>query len=286
MKRTSYIILGVLLGGLLLMSGTIFYMSKHGLNRDDYELYFTEAPKTFPLPECKVLKLLAPRADRNRNGDAERIKEASFIEIPLEICPTDSSASGSISFAADLEPFVSITSAEDTVTVSFAFPLEKLDKKFARTFWLSVNSKTGMTLSVPPGVQSIVSNMYDQKSTIRGFERDSLSLSFRHIYGPVVIENSLFRSLHIQSGNNWHFKSGSAEKMHLNLDYIGNWTVNTDSFHIDTEYLSGSRSAYCTLQKNECRQMLWTPLAKEAALNVKLESGGKIELTDKPKPTE
>ncbi|AVM52832.1 hypothetical protein JN06_02541 [Bacteroides zoogleoformans] len=285
MKRTSYIILGVLLGGLLLMSGTIFYISKYGLSRDDYELYFTEAPKTFPLPECKVLKIFVPRKNHTMNDDV-KIKEASFAGIPLEISPAHSSASGSISFAADLKPFVSITSVEDTVTVSFAFPPEKLDKKFADRHWLSVNSQTGMTLSVPSGVQHIVSNTYDQKTTFRGFECDSLSLSFSRSYGPIVIEKSHFRSLHIQSGNNWHFKSGSAENIYLNLDAIGNWAVNTESFCIDTEYLSGSHNSYCTLQKNECRQMLWTPLTQKATLNVELKAGGKVQLIDKPQPTE
>lgn len=70
MKRTSYIILGMLFGGLLLMSGAIFYMSKHGVDSADCELYFTGPQKTFPLPECKVL-LVAPRADRTMDGDVD-----------------------------------------------------------------------------------------------------------------------------------------------------------------------------------------------------------------------
>ena len=288
MKRTSYIILGMLLGGLLLMSGAIFYMSKHGLDSADCELYFTGPQKTFPLPECKVLKLVAPRADRTIDGDVDvkRIKEASFVGVPLEVRPADPLASGGISFAADLEPFVSITSTGDTVTIAFAFPSEKLDKRLAGAHWLGVNSQNGMTLSVSSGVQGIVSGMYDQRTTIRGFERDSLSLSFRHIYHPVVIEESHFRSLHILSGNNWLLNSGSAEKVYFDLDEIGSFTVNADSFCIDTEYLRGSNDFRYTLQKNECRQMFWIPLTEEATLNVKLEAEGKIELSGRPEPAE
>ena len=66
--------------------------------------------------------------------------------------------------------------------------------------------------------------------------------------------------------------------LYLNLDEIADWDVNTGSFHIDTEHLSGSRYHRCLLQKNECRRVFWTPLKDDASLSVELKQAVKIEV--------
>ncbi len=282
MKRTSYIILGVLLGGLLLMSGIILYMSKHGADMENNQLYFTGARKTLPLPECKVLRLERPTEVYTTYKGVEQTKDVSFAEVPLEVRPADPHASGSFSLAADLEPFMTIKSSGDTVTISFTFPREKLDEAFADARWLNLISEVGMELALSSGVQSVISEAYDQKTTFTGFERDSLSLSFENVFAPVAIEESNFRSLHIQSGRRFLFNSGSIQHLHLCLDEVDYWNVNTDSCRIDTEYLSGSRNLQCTLQQNECKQVFWKPLAENITLNVALSSEAKIELVNRP----
>ena len=75
-----------------------------------------------------------------------------------------------------------------------------------------------------------------------------------------------------------HFNSGTVRNLYLNLDEIADWDVNTGSFHIDTEHLSGSRYHRCLLQKNECRRVFWTPLKDDASLSVELKQAVKIEV--------
>ena len=75
-----------------------------------------------------------------------------------------------------------------------------------------------------------------------------------------------------------HLNSGTVRNLYLNLDEIADWDVNTGSFHIDTEHLSGSRYHRCLLQKNECRRVFWTPLKDDASLSVELKQAVKIEV--------
>ena len=74
--------------------------------------------------------------------------------------------------------------------------------------------------------------------------------------------------------------SGSVDRLYLNLDGLYNFKVETDSFRIDTEYLSGSRNVDFQADPQECRRILWNPLSENAKLNLKIKNPSEILLRE------
>jgi hypothetical protein len=112
------------------------------------------------------------------------------------------------------------------------------------------------------------------KTTFKGFDRDTFSFN---VQGAACVEDCRINSLSA-CAESLHFNSGEVHDLYLNLDDIRRWDVETDSFHIDTEHLTGSREHRNTLQKGECRQVLWTPQTEKASLTLNLPEAAKIEI--------
>lgn len=273
MKRTTYIMIGMLLAGLVMMCGIMFYISRQGTSWEESIMEIGGEQKTVQLSQCKVVQLSVTKAEYKRMGEGHyEIKGmVAFSEVPLKVC-SDSSASGSFSFAGEMEQFLSIQSVGDTLRIAFDFPQDKLDEKYRNLNWLRVRS-SAMTLALPSGVQLVVAEIESMKTTFSNIHRDTLSFSVRNL---AQVENCRITALTAQA-QSLRFKSGDVQDLYMNLDYISDWRVDAD-FRIDTEHLSGSDSHHCSLQKNECRQVLWTPLNKDATLNMMLNQAVKIEV--------
>ena len=107
-----------------------------------------------------------------------------------------------------------------------------------------------------------------------GFCRDTLAFKVQEL---ARVEDCRIVSLSAHA-QNLRFHSGDVRNLHLDLDGIADWRVNKDSFHIDTEHLSGSGNRRNYLQKGECRRVLWTPKSKDASLDVVLRQAARIEM--------
>lgn len=274
MKRTTYIMAGTLLAGLVMMCGIIFYISKLGTTWEEAILEIGGSPKTVQLQPCKVVQLSMTRAEykKIKEGIHEIDGMVAFSEVPLTVC-SDSTSAGSFSFAAEMEQFLSIQTVGDTLRIAFDFPEEKLDEKYRNQSWLKVRS-SAMILALPAGVQQVVSDIESMETTFSNVHCDTLA--FR-VLNLAYLENCRIASLSAQA-QSLRFNSGEVKDLYLNLDEISDWRVNTETFEIDTEHLSGSDSHYCSLQQDECRQVLWTPLKEDATLNMKLNQAVKIEV--------
>lgn len=202
--------------------------------------------------------------------EAERI--FSFGEVPLEVT-ADSLQQGSFSYAGDMEAFMSMTSVGDTLLVTFDFPEDKLVQHLQNDIWIRVRSE-GMELRLPAEVQAVVVDVEDMETNFYGLRCDTLSFRTRDL---ARLEDCHVTALAAQA-QSLHLNSGTVRNLYLNLDEIADWDVNTGSFHIDTEHLSGSRYHRCLLQKNECRRVCWTPLKDDASLSVELKQAVKIEV--------
>lgn len=273
MKRTTYIMIGMLLAGLVMMCSVMFYISKQGTSWEDIILEIGGEPKTVQLSQCKVVKLSMTKATYKtvKEGLLEVEGMVAFSEVPLTV-RSDSSASGSFSFAGEMEQFVTIQSAGDTLHIAFDFPADKLEEKYRNQNWLKVRS-SAMTLALPSGVQQVIAEIESMETTFSNIQCDTLSFRVR---SAANVENCRIASLNAQA-QSLRFNSGEVQDLYLNLDYVSDWRVDAD-FHIDTEHLSASDSHQRTLQKNECRQVLWTPLKEDATLNLKLNQAVKIEV--------
>lgn len=264
MKRTTYIMIGMLLAGLVVISGMIFYSASHGTSWEDTYLEIGGEQKTVQLPECRVVQFVWTEIENNKFLSFNQSK------FPLKIQPA---AVGGLSYANDLEKYMNLQSVGDTLRVTFNFSNEKLEKEFQDKEWLNIRFAE-MSLNLPANVQQVLVGVKNMETTFSNFRCDTLSFQSS---GTVRVENCQITALTAQA-RTLSFNSGAVRDLYLNLDDMGDWTVNTDSFHIDTEYLTGSRSHNCFLQKGECRQVLWTPKNDKASLEVKLEQAAKIEL--------
>lgn len=275
MKRTTYIIFGMLLAGLLVMSGIIFYVSLYTTAWDDFYLEIGGERKTVALPPCKVVKVVHPQEWKQvKEGVVTPERYVVWDETQLVVSPADSSQCG-FSFEGDMEQFVSVSSVGDTALISFNFEKEKLEKRFQDSQYLRIKSEE-MRLNLPTDVQTIWVDVEGLSTTLRGFRGDTLSCRVRDL---ASVEDCQVASLSMQAGT-LHLRSGEVRDLYLDLDKTRNWSVKVDSFHIDTEHLTGSRTHRNTLQQGECRRLLWTPKNEEASLDVNVHQAAEIVLAD------
>lgn len=264
MKRTTYIIAGMLLAGLLAVVGTMLYMSINEANRGDYSLEIGGTLKTVQLPECKVVHFFM-KVD-------EADKWITFYNRELVVQPTDLSV-GNFTYADGLDSYMSMMSNGDTLRVMLDFSNNKLDEKYRKMPWIEIIA-ANMKLGLPATVTNLSVKVAGLATLFTGFNRDSLSFQ---VQNTAKVKDSHFRSLTAKA-NYLELNSGEVKDLYLNLDFVSNWSVKTDSFHIDTEHLSGSHEYQNVLQKGECRQVLWEPLTENASLNLKLNQASRIEV--------
>lgn len=270
MKRTTYIIFGMLLAGLVVMCGGIFYSTTLFTGWDDIIMDINGERKTVELPECRVVRLMAERDVITDTEDAKVIRMVSFANLPLNVRPAQT-ANGTFTYASDMDKYMTMVTSGDTLRIVFNFSREKLEEKFQDMLWLNVRSGE-MEITLPDNIQELSDGLVAQKMNVEGLNRDSLSLYSKEY---TTINDCNFRALTVQGGS-WLFNTGKADNLHLHLNEIRSWHANTSSFHIDTEYLYAHNNHRCTLQKGECRQVVWMPQSNDASLNIELKQAAKV----------
>lgn len=269
MKRTTYIIIGMLFAGAILVIGTLASILSTGITWEESFLDIKGERTSKQMPECRVVHLMS-------KVEAKDLEEryVSFDQTTLKIGPTDS-LTGSLTYTSELNNYMEWKTAGDTLQIYFSFPTDKLAPQYQKMKWLRVRSEA-IQMNIPQGVEEIISENYYMYTQFADLSRDSLAFKTQ---GTTIINDCQIKSLSAKAPT-LHFQSGQVDNLYLNLDFITEWTVDTDSFHIDTEHLSGSYEPNCYLQKNECRQVLWTPLSEKAELNIKLKEKARINVIE------
>ena len=266
MKRTTYIMAGMLLAGLVVIAGCLFYMSAHGTDVRNNSLNITGEMKTVKLPDCKIVQV-SLKQDKSVEGRWIAVDEGKFIVQPAD------SLAGNITYPDGLDKYMSVQNNGDTLNVVLNFSTDKLEEQFRNRQWFSVNTGQ-ILLSVPSTVEGIILKVNGLTTVFKDFNRDSLAFD---IYNSAIVENCRFKSLNAKA-DDLQLQSGEVQDLYLNLDHVLRWSVKVDSFQIDTEHLSGSREHHNQLQKGECRQVLWTPLTDGASLTMKLNQTTRLEM--------
>lgn len=271
MKRTTYIIFGMLLTGLVVVCAGMFYASTQVTGWDNIFLDIKGEKKTVQLPECKVIQMVAIRnIITTGEGEEKGIRMPVFGNVPLKITPAEA-GQGTFTYASGMDEFMTMNSAGDTLRIVFDFPNDKLEKEYQDLYWLNLLSEE-MNIALPDHVQCLQTSLEAQKMTVEGLTRDSLSLV---VQDYATINDCDFKALTIQNGA-WLFNTGKADNLHLHLNGIRSWNVNASSFHVDTEYLYAHGNQKCTLEKGECRQVVWMPQSEGASLNIKLKEAATV----------
>lgn len=279
MKRTTYIILGVLLALLAGMSATIIYWGTHSGSVSDMTIRLEGEERMRPLPVCKVIRFQMDKTLYKYDGKNDFHYYFTLNNAHLIVTPADT-ATGSFSYAADMEEFMSFKAHGDTLDVVFSFPPEELQKrmpegKIVPSFILRTSP---FSLRLPESVERLNGEML-YAVELQDLKRDSLAIDFSDSPATVFVQNSRFRALSVLA-RQLDLISGSVDHLYLNLDELYSFEVKTDSFRIDTEYLSGSRNADFQADPQECRRILWNPLSKETKLNLKMKNPSEILLRD------
>ena len=164
MKRTTYIMIGMLVTGVAMVCGLMFYVVDRNVTQKDNFMEIGGERKTVQLPSCRVLKLTQPPVvwKQKKEGIVEAERMFSFGEVPLEVTAGDSLQQGSFSYAGDMEAFMSMTSVGDTLLVTFDFPEDKLEQHLQNDIWIRVRSE-GMELRLPAEVQAVVVDVEDME---------------------------------------------------------------------------------------------------------------------------
>lgn len=279
MKRTTYVILGVLLALLAGMSATIIYWGTHSGSASDMTVRLEGEERMRPLPACKVIRFRMDRMLHKQGGNDELNYYLAVNNIRLKVTSADT-ATGSFFYVADIEEFMDFQSQGDTLDIVFSFPPEKLKKKMPQgkiPSYFNLQSEP-LELRLPESVEYLKGEVFDAVE-LQDLQRDSLAIDFSDSPATVFVQNSRFRALSVLA-RQLDLVSGSVDHLYLNLDELYSFEVKADSFRIDTEYLSGSRNADFQADPQECRRILWNPLSKNAKLNLKMKNPSEILLRD------
>lgn len=277
MKRTTYVILGVLLALLAGMSATIIYWGTHSGSVSDMTVRLEGEERMRPLPACKGIRFRMDRMLHKQGGNDELNYYLAVNNIRLKVTSA-ATATGSFFYVADIEEFMDFQSQGDTLDIVFSFPPEKLKKKMPQgeiPSYFNLQAEP-LELRLPESVEYLKGEVFDAVE-LQDLQRDSLAIDFSDGPATVFVQNSHFRALSALS-RQLCLNSGSVDHLYLNLDGLYNFKVETDSFRIDTEYLSGSRNVDFQADPQECRRILWNPLSENAKLNLKMKNPSEILL--------
>lgn len=279
MKRTTYVILGVLLALLAGMSATIIYWGTHSGSASDMTVRLEGEERMRPLPACKVIRFRMDRMLHKQGGNDELNYYLAVNNIRLKVTSAET-ATGSFFYVADIEEFMNFQSQGDTLDIVFSFPPEKLKKKMPQgkiPSYFNLQAEP-LELRLPESVEYLKGEVFDVVE-LQDLQRDSLAIDFSDGPATVFVQNSHFRALSALS-RQLCLNSGSVDHLYLNLDELYSFEVKTDSFRIDTEYLSGSKNVDFQADPQECRRILWNPLSEKAKLNLKMKNPSEILLRE------
>lgn len=279
MKRTTYVILGVLLALLAGMSATIIYWGTHSGSVSDMTVRLEGEERMRPLPACKGIRFRMDRMLHKQGGNDELNYYLAVNNIRLKVTSA-ATATGSFFYVADIEEFMDFQSQGDTLDIVFSFPPEKLKKKMPQgeiPSYFNLQAEP-LELRLPESVEYLKGEVFDAVE-LQDLQRDSLAIDFSDGPATVFVQNSHFRALSALS-RQLCLNSGSVDHLYLNLDELYSFEVKTDSFRIDTEYLSGSKNVDFQADPQECRRILWNPLSEKAKLNLKMKNPSEILLRE------
>lgn len=268
MKRTTYIIIGMLVGTVCLLVGGITLMLSLGSVRGPHQnIVMQEGEKTFQLPECKYVAMKKTVEYKEvKPGLFELENQWTFLDMPLVLTDT-TGASPVLTMDAGLEKMLQMEMRGDTLDLKFSLPEELWANNSDERTFLGVFTPA-MKLALPKDVNLVSADLDLKYIEITKLERENYLIDFPR--ETVFVNECSFDTLYVENGRSVEMKSGRADNLFINCDQVYSWMVTDDSFQVDTEYLRGSGNVRNQLTSNECRRVIWTPMGEEARLNVNI----------------
>lgn len=268
MKRTTYILIGILLSGFLIMIiGIILLPCFEKMHRSN-TITFGGAQVSEQLPGFKTMILVYPCAETQDHllslGNCHLTVSPSGGDGNTFVCPEE------------FRKYLELEVVNDTLKMTFNYSEKDLpaDKKKAEFVYFI--STEPLLLNIAQDVQVINNQMQGLELRLEGLEQDSLSL---YALASVAVDSCRLGSFAVSNAYGLYLNSGEIGNLHLDLDGVRDWNVNTQNCHIDAEYLTGE-SNNVFLQKGECQRMYWTPKQENSELRVTLKEKSCISILD------
>ena len=266
MKKTTYIMIGLLLAGMLLAGGVSLWvpllMSERG--NDVLVLEGDEVLKSLP-PFHTVYVV-------HRSDTLPPSPDLAFWEMPLRVEASEG-AGGSLRYPKDMEPFLSADVQDSVLYIAFDFSRAALDERYKDAYTLKLACKM-LGLCLPRNAVKLVDEIEGHNVELCNLERDTFSVTTS---GTVVANYCHFGSLHANVSG-LELSSGAVDDLYLNIEQLFGIAINAAQFSIDTEHLRG-RYGNCsyTVSPGECRKVLWEPLDGDASLDLRLQQPARVE---------
>lgn len=265
MKRTTYILMGLIGSGLVVIIAVCFAMFMKGAKNIVLETGLLSSEMTkVDLSGVHVLKM-----DINLPEDV-RAREKHLLG-KLKITPCADTEQEQI--IAPKSQYLNIVQRNDTLCLEFDLKAYEKHEGRVKDKWKSLYLST-MDLNIKK-LTSITSEMNGVEIIIEKMSLDSLNICGKD--QKVLIDSCQVRSLDVAGRNlSFHAKDSKIENYYLNLDNIWRWTF--ENTQVGTEYLTGSGMHTNQLRRGECRRVVWVPASKDAELNMVLHEPAEIIL--------
>lgn len=268
MKRTTYIIIGLILASFV--GFVVFLFICTWKVERPPSMRCTGDPLTMDASGIKTLRIV---------GDKERDEIDFCFSARLAVTSAQPGEKATLTYPqAD---YLQVSRVADTLLVSFHADVLPLDDKVRKYGYLLVED-IQIQLQADAELNTVASQDVVLDATMERLTLDSLAVNTSALlrYGGtnLKVDSCSLRSLFVVGGMSNHTSfSGSnsrIENLHLGLNAIGSWIL-TDC-DVDTEYLSGYGNNRCSLEKGECKQMIWQPGNENSELQVTLKEPSKV----------
>lgn len=264
MKRTTYILIGLLITGLGVIITTVVVVSFLGKDYEEANAYLGGEQQEMSLKGVQAIEMFVTQGE---------VTKPRYITILGDLLITSASAPDQAKISYSKNQYIKVSKKDDKLLVEFDFNEYNIPERFKHKGWLSAIG-VDMHLMIDTAMTEIVSRVDGLKLNLKDIKADSLSLEISK--QDVRLDSCQFRSFKIQGKNRFgfHANDGEIENFYLNMDGVSNWTFQYTK--IGTQYLSGSGHHTNDLQKGECRRVVWTPLKEDARLEMKIREKAEI----------
>lgn len=262
MKRTTYILIGILVSVLIVLVGGVLYISTMKSDKDLYTLTLPDKMAQAELTGIRAVKLYA-----------SGLSEVWLAESCVNFVP---SVDGKTKVTYPESGYLKVTQESDTLVICLDLSRYNLPKRknHYNVSVLQANSLQ-LTIEADANLAFLSNSILGMRTYMSGLQLDSLNAYTKN--QGLQLDSCSIQALRV-GGNNTSFTADKStiSRLYLDLDDIENWRL--DNCAVGTEYLTGSGSHQNHLQKGECGQMFWTPKQEDAELVVTMPEKGCLTL--------
>lgn len=265
MKRTTYILIGLLIAGLVVIMATIIAVSFSGEDNRADTLMLDGEQVEMKMDGVHAVKIFVTQGE---------VVKPRHIMMSGKLTVTNPLEAGKELFSYPKNQHLKVNQKNDTLFVELDFNEYSIPDTFKHKDWIPVIG-LDLHLAVDTTFTSIVSEVEGVNLNLKSMRADSLSVRIDR--QSVLLDSCQFRSFDVE-GNRLNFKAMNSkiENFYLNLDDVRKWTF--DNTEVGTQYLSGHGRQSNDLQKGECRRVVWTPLDKDARLQLNIREKAEINI--------